>query len=61
MAIIGIGICIGENLLLGIGIGSVDIFLYQWNPSKHTIKTKHVARILKHRNVIHCCSSFHNK
>ena len=33
IAIIGIGICIGENLLLGIGIGSVVIFLYRWNPS----------------------------
>ena len=32
IAIIGIGICIGENLLLGIGIGSVVIFLYRWNP-----------------------------
>ena len=29
MAIIGIG----ENLLLGIGIGSVGIFLYRWNPT----------------------------
>ena len=28
MAIIGIGTCIGENLLLGIGIGSVGVFLY---------------------------------
>ena len=35
MAIIGIGICIGENLLLGIGIGSVGIFLYRWNPSNN--------------------------
>ena len=34
MAIIGIGICIGENLLLGIGIGLVGIFLYWWNPSE---------------------------
>ena len=34
IAIIGIGICIGENLLLGIGIGSVVIFLYRWNPSR---------------------------
>ena len=33
IAIIDIGICIGENLLLGIGIGSVVIFLYRWNPS----------------------------
>ena len=33
MAIIGIGICIGENLLLGISIKSVHIFLYQWNPN----------------------------
>ena len=33
MAIIGIGICIGENLLLGIGIGLVGIFLYRWNPT----------------------------
>ena len=33
IAIIGIGICIGENLLLGIGIGSVVIFLYRWNPT----------------------------
>ena len=31
MAIIGIGI--SETLLLGIGIGSVGIFLYQWNPT----------------------------
>ena len=35
IAIIGIGICIGENLLLGIGIGSVVIFLYRWNPNKY--------------------------
>ena len=28
-----IGICIGANLLLGIGIGSVAIFPYQWNTS----------------------------
>ena len=28
MAIIGIGICISENLQLGIGIGLVGIFLY---------------------------------
>ena len=35
MAIIGIGICIGENLLLGIGIGSVGIFLYRWNPNNY--------------------------
>ena len=33
MEIIGIGICIGENLLLGISIGSVGIFLYRWNPT----------------------------
>ena len=31
MAIIGIGI--GENLLLVIGIRSVGTFLYRWNPS----------------------------
>ena len=37
IAIIGIGICIGENLLLGIGIGSVVIFLYRWNPSTNVI------------------------
>ena len=35
MAIIGIGVCIGENLLLGIGIGLVGIFLYWWNPSEN--------------------------
>ena len=33
MAIIGIGICISKNLLLGIDIGSVGIFLYRWNPT----------------------------
>ena len=31
MAIIGISICIGESLLIDIGIGSVGIFLHQWN------------------------------
>ena len=41
MAIIGIGICIGENLLLGIGIGSVGIFLYRWNPTYNWHKTPH--------------------
>ena len=37
MAIIGIGICIGEILLLGIGIGSVGILMYRWNPIFHLI------------------------
>ena len=36
MTIIGIGIC--ENLLLGIGIGSVGVFLYQWNPNARLYK-----------------------
>ena len=27
------GICIGQNLLLGIGIGLVGIFLHRWNPT----------------------------
>ena len=31
MAIISIGICISENLLLSIGIGLVGIFLHWWN------------------------------
>ena len=29
--IIGIGNCIGENLLLGIGIVLIAIFQYRWN------------------------------
>ena len=30
-------ICIGEHLLLGIGIGLEDIFLYRWNPSLYVL------------------------
>ena len=36
MSIIGIGICIRENVLLGIGIRLVGIFLYRWNPTAIT-------------------------
>ena len=46
MAIISIGICIGENLLLGIGNGSVGTLLYLWNPTtKETVKQEFSTNI----------------
>ena len=39
MAIIGIG----ENLLLGIGIGSVGIFLYRWNPITNIVNSRGIV------------------
>ena len=47
MAIIDIGICNGENSLLGIGIESVGIFLYWWNPNYTYYKEKYASVFIK--------------
>ena len=52
IAIIGIGICIGENLLLGIGIGSVVIFLYRWNPTVYVT----VLCVAACHTIASCCT-----
>ena len=57
IAIIGIGICIGENLLLGIGIGSVVIFLYRWNPNLVLCDIKYLY-IAYHYYSIHFVSRY---
>ena len=43
--IIGIGTCIGENLLLGIGIRSIVIFQYRWNNTEKNYKVM-VVRLM---------------